>query len=136
MSFAKVILGSLDAIIESKLWPDKKPSEIFNILMYVNSKGWLYTPTVDGNVEAILCAYRIPEVSKDTLNKMPLEDSGKILYVPFVLALNKKINLFHIVRESCKIYLEEHPDIEEIVLEDKNQKVKRYAIKGVSNGKK
>lgn len=125
----KVVLQSLDAVIESAIWPEKRPSEVLNILMFVHAKGWLYTPMVDGKVTAVMCAYRIPEVNDATLRKMPLKDEGKILYVPFVVAINKSINLFHIVRESCKIYLDGNPDIEEIVLEDKNKKIKRYNLK-------
>lgn len=129
MNQIKLILQSLDLIIESQLWPEKKPSEIFNILMYVQAKGWLYTPMVEGKMMAVVCAYRIPDTTDENLTKMPLKDGGNILYIPFVLSIEKNANLFHIIRESCKIYLEENPDIEEIILEDKNNKIKRFNIK-------
>lgn len=134
MNNIKIILQALDLIIETSLWPEKKPSDIFNILMYVHHKGWLYTPMVDGKITAILCAYRIKEVTDESLVKMPVNEEGKILYVPFVISVNKNTNLFHIVRESCKIYLENNPDIEEIVLEDKNQKIKKYSLNNILQG--
>lgn len=125
----EILLQSLDIIIEAKLWEDKKPSEIFKILMYVHNKGFLYTPLIDGKVIAVLCAYRIPEVNDENLVKLPIKESGKILYVPFALSLNKEDNIFRVVRESLNIYLEKNNDIEEIVLEDKNKKLKRYSLK-------
>ena len=67
MNKYKLILQSLDLIIEHALWPEKKPSEIFNILMYVNEKGWLYTPNKDGKIIAIVCAYRIQNTEGDSL---------------------------------------------------------------------
>lgn len=127
-----ILLTSLDAIIESQIWPDKKASEIIKILMFVHGKGYLYTPTVDGKLKAVFCAYRIKE--GDDLTKIPLEQDGKILYVPFLVSLEKDSNLFNVIRESCRIYLEANPDIEEMILEDKNNQVKRYKLKGEKNG--
>ena len=124
-----IILKSLDIILEENLWPDKKPSECLRILMYVHNKGFLYTPKIDGEISAILCAYKIKDITNVSLTKLPEEDGGKILYVPFVVSLKKDINVFHIIRESCKMYLESNPEIEEIVLEDKNNKIKKYKLK-------
>lgn len=129
MNQYKLILQSLDLIIETALWPEKKPSEVFNILMYLHNKGWLYTPTTDGKITAVMCGYRIPEVNETTLTKMPINESGNILYVPFVIAIEKNVNLFHIIRESCKLYLKDNPDIEQIVLEDKNKNIKTFKLK-------
>ncbi len=128
MNQFELILQALDIAIDSKLWEGKKCSDVFRILMYVQRKGWLYTPVIDNRVTAVICAYRIPEVNPDNLTKLPKEDSGDILYIPFVMALGENVNLFHIIRESCKIYLENNPDIKEIVLEDKNNKIKRYKL--------
>lgn len=128
----EIILKALDLIIENNLWEDKKPSEILKILIFINSKGYLYTSVIDGNIKAVLCAYRIKD---DTdLIKIPLKEEGRILYVPFLVSVNKDEDLFNIIRESCRIYLERNPDIEEIILEDKNNKIKRYKLKGESNG--
>ncbi len=128
-----LLLQCLDIILESRLWKDKKPSEVFKILVYVHQKGWLYTPRVGDKIKAVMCGYRISD--GDSLIKLPTEDKGNILYIPFVISLDKEADLFHIVRESCKIYLSENPDINEIILEDKNNNIRRYPIKGVKNGK-
>lgn len=131
-----LILKSLDIIIEEKVWADKKPSEILRILMYLHNKGWLFFSKINGEIKAILSAYRINEVTDDSLKTLPVDENGHILYVPFVLSLNKNENLFHIIREATNIYLKDNPDIEEIVLEDKNNQIKRYSLKGALNGKK
>lgn len=130
-----LILKSLDIIIEEKLWEDKKPSEILRILMYLHNKGWLFFSKIDNEIKAIISAYRIKYVTDDSLKTLPVDENGHILYVPFVLSLNKNENLFHIVREATNIYLKDNPDIEEIVLEDKNNQIKRYSLKGALNGK-
>lgn len=127
------LLQCLDLIIEGQLWPEKKASEILKILMYVNNKGWLYTSSVEGKLKAVICAYKIKE--GDSLTQMPIKEEGNILYVPFVLSIEKNVNLFHIIRESCKLYLEENPEVEEIILEDKNNQIKRYKL-GENNGKR
>lgn len=129
----KVVLEALDMIVENKLWPEKKPSEILNILLYVHGKGWLYTPTVDGTVAAVICAYRVKE--GDNLKQMPVSEEGTILYVPFAISLVGD-NLFRIIRETLNLYIKENPDITELVLEDKNNQIKRYKLKGASNGQK
>lgn len=122
------LLRALDEIIESKIWPDKKASEILRILLIVRDKGYLYTSKVGNELKAVLCAYRIKE--GDDLTKIPQNEEGKILYVPFIVSINKEDNLFNVIRESCRIYLEQNPDIEEIILEDKNNQIKRYKLKG------
>lgn len=129
MNEIKLILQALDIIVEEKLWPDRKPSEIFNILLYVHNKGWLYTPTIDGNIIAVMCGYRIPSIDGDNLVKLPIKEEGNILYIPFVLSMKKEDNIFNTIRESMKIYLAQNPNIEEIVLEDKNKKIKHYNLK-------
>lgn len=121
-----ILLQALDIICESKLWANKKPSEIFRILMYADSKKWLYTPMVDGKVQAVICAYRIQE--GESLKEMPLEDEGNFLYIAFVLSINKDADLFKISRETLRSYIQDNPDIKEIILEDKNNKIKRFKI--------
>lgn len=129
-----MLLECLDAIIESQIWPEKKASEIIKILLYVQGKGYLYTSSIGKELKAVLCAYRINE--GDDLTKIPLEEKGNILYVPFIVSMKKEENLFNVIRESCKIYLDNNPDIEEIILEDKNNKIKRYKLKGAEDGKR
>ncbi len=127
----KVVFDALDIIIDKKLWPEKKPSDILRILLYVHGRGWLYTPVVDGQVTAVICAYRIKE--GDSLTAMPVKEEGTTLYVPFALSLVGN-NLFKIIRETLNLYIKDNPDIEELVLEDKNNKIKRYNLRGASNG--
>lgn len=131
----ETLLQTLDIFIANKHWPELKPSEIFKIIMYVHSKGFLYTPMVDGKIQCVICAYRIPEVNDITIMKLPLKEEGTILYVPFFISFNKEENLFKIVRESLSLYLENNPDITELVVEDKNKKIKKYYLKGANNAK-
>lgn len=128
MTQFSLILQSLDLIIEAKLWPDKKPSEILQILLYVHKRGWLYTPQEARKIVAIICAYRIPEITDENLVKMPVNENGKILYIPFVLSVNKEDNIFKMVRATLNTFLEKNQDIEEIVLEHKNNKIKTYKV--------
>lgn len=94
----------------------------------MHNKGWLYTPIVDGKVQAVIGAYRIPEVTDESLVRLPTDNLGKILYIPFVISLSKEDNMYEVVRSSTKEYLKNNPDIVEIVLEGKDDKLKRYKI--------
>lgn len=131
MNSMDILLKSLDLIIENKVWEDRKPSDILRILNYVHNKGWLYIPRENNEIIAIICAYRIKEITKDSLIKLPLKEEGDILYVPFVLSLNKKDNIFKIIRNLMKTYLDENPNVNEIILEDKNNKIKSYNLKAL-----
>lgn len=134
MNEYQVILQALDLLISENLFPEKKPSDVLNLLMYVHTKGWLYTPMIDGVVKVVICAYRIPDATDESLKNMPKEESGNILYVPFVISLGDS-NIYEVIRESLKLYLDANPNIEELVLEDKNNQIKRYKLKGDINGK-
>lgn len=113
----------LDLAIEYKLWPEKKPSEVFKLILYVHNRGWLYTPVVDTKVQAVICAYRIPEVNPDNLVKIPVAEEGNILYVPFAISLGSD-NLFSVIRETLRDFLDDNPDIVELVLEKKGKTVR------------
>ncbi len=130
----KTLLQIFDLVLEHKLWPNKKPSEVLMTLMFLNGKGWLYTVSDNGKLTAALCGYRIKEVTKDRLKKLPLQEEGTILYVPFSVSLTDE-NIFKVIRKAFHIYIKENPDITELVLEDKNNKIKRYNLKGADNGK-
>ncbi len=123
------ILQSFDIIIESRLWKELKPSKVLQVLMYMNNKGWLYL-----SGDAVIGAYRIPSVTVEHMDILPRNEMGNILYVPLVLSLNKNTNIFKDVRREMRKYLEKNIDIIEIVLQGKDDKIRRYKI-GVSNGK-
>lgn len=123
-----LILQSLDIICDSRIWKDKKPSYILKILLYMHNKGWLYTPMIEGKVQAVIGAYRIPEVTEEVLSRIPTEENGTILYIPFVVSIGKEDNIFRVVRAATKEYLDNNKDITEIVLEGKDDKLRRYKI--------
>lgn len=134
MNQSEIILQSLDIIVDEKLWPDRKPSDILKILNYVYTKGWLYTTSDDNKIKAVVCGYRIPEITDESLVKLPLKENGNILYIPFVISLNKEDNIYRVVRKALNIFLEKNQDLTEMVIEDKNKKIKRYTLKGELNG--
>lgn len=119
----EIILRSLDIICASRIWKDKTPSHTLRILMYMNSKNWLY---VQGN--AVIGAYRVPDTSDETLGRLPTEEIGNKLYIPFVLSLNKEYNIYGDVRKATTIYLEKNQDIREIVLEGKDDRLRIFKI--------
>lgn len=133
MNANAIILQTFDLAMKKNLFPLLSPSEILKVIMYVHMKGWLYTPTVDGKVTVAICAYRINEVNEDTLYKIPSEEGGKILYVPFAISLVDE-NIATVIRESLNLYIEANPDIEELVLENRHKQLKRYPLKEKNNG--
>ena len=81
----EIILKALDIIYESRLWKDRPPSHTLKTLLYLYNKGWLYIPIENNKIKAVIGAYRIPDTNKDTLEKIPVVEQGKILYIPFVV---------------------------------------------------
>jgi len=94
----------------------------------MHNKGWLYTPIINNKVQAVIGAYRIPEVNDEILSRLPTDESGNILYIPFVISVTKEDNMYEVVRGAMKEYLRINPDITEIVLEGKDDKLRRYKI--------
>lgn len=131
-----IILKAFDLILKHKIWEDKTPSEILKILMYLHTKGWLYIPVVDGKIEAIIAAYRIEYINDSSLVKIPVTEIGNTLYVPLALNLSDK-SLYRTIRNSLKSYLEDNPNVNEIVFEElRTNKIKRHKLnKGASYGK-
>lgn len=71
-------------LTESGVCPQTTPREWIPLLLYLHHKGWLYaTAGPDGHVDAAACAYRIPEVAKRYTDKLPRQERGGVLYVPF-----------------------------------------------------
>ncbi len=131
MNKNEIILQAFDIMVAKKIWHDVSASQLLKILMFLDSKGWLHIL----KDEAVVAAYRIKEISDDCMTKIPEKEEGNILYVPMAISLKKEENMYKIVRESLNIYLEENPDISQLVLEDKNEKLKIYNLKGDKNGK-
>lgn len=129
----KALLQAFDIMVEEKIWHDVKASELLRILTFLNSKAWLHMPEIDNEVVAVIAAYRIKEISDECMTKIPEIEDGNILYVPMAISLKKEENIYKVVRESLNIYLGENPDITQLVLEDKNEKLKVYNI-GAKNG--
>lgn len=127
------ILQALDIICTSRIWQDKTPSQILRILMYVHNRGWLYVPVTDNKAQAVIGAYRIKEVNESTLGNLPVKEEGNILYVPFVVSINPDANMYEVVRSAMRQYLDQNSDIIEIVLEGKDDNLKRYKL-GEKNG--
>lgn len=134
MNKIEIILKAFDIMVADKIWHDVTASQLLRILMYLNSRNWLHFLTVDGEYQAVVAAYRIKEISDQAMTIIPENEEGNILYIPMVISLKKEGNMYKIVRESTRMYLEQNPDITQIVLEDKNEKLKVYNIKGEHHG--
>lgn len=134
MNPSAIILQAFDMVMKAQLWPDKTPSETLQIIMYVHNKGWLYTPIVNDKVAAVICAYRIKEVTEESLVKIPVKEEGNILYGVFVVSFSD--DAYSVIRSSLGVYLEENKDITELVLKDKNENIKRYNLRGAFDGEK
>lgn len=124
----ETIFQSLDIIVTSRIWKDKPPSHTLKILLYMNAKGWLYAPEENDKVQAVIGAYRIPDVTDEAIGRLPEKESGIILYIPFVINVSKADNTYKVVRNAMRKYLKENADINEIVLEGKDDKLRRYKI--------
>lgn len=136
MNQYEIILKAFDVMVANKIWHDVTASQLLKILMYLHGKQWIYIPTINGEACAVIAAYRIKEISDECMTKVPVKEEGNILYIPMAISLKGEEDMYKIVRESLRLYIKENPDIEKLVLEDKNEKLKVYNLKGEQDGKK
>lgn len=83
------------------------------MVLFAHQKGYLYVGT-DPNtshIDLVVIGYRVPEITTDCGKELPLEESGKILYVPMLASTSKdRTKLIKILR----FYLKSNQDIERI----------------------
>lgn len=133
MTQSELIAQALTVTYKAKVLGDMTPGEYLMVLMYCHTKGWLYLSQHDGKVVSVIAAYRIPEVTEAYMGKLPPQEGGTILYIPMAASLDPSENVFKSMRETLRKYLEQNPDITEIVIEKENNQLKRYKRKGVEN---
>ena len=121
----------MEMVMKAGLRPSMKPSDWLAVLIYLSKKGWLKVFEKDGNVTVATAAYRIKEFNKDMVDNLPKKEEGNILFVPFFLSREQDRMT---VPKIIKAYLDENKDIEEIIFEDKNDRIRRFGRE--INGKK
>ena len=126
MKQSELLRQILIACWKSKIRPDMKPSDWLKAILYFHEKGWLYAIAEKDELQVAVVAYRVEEVKSDTAWKVPAEEKGEILYIPFIIS--KHPDKWKLTRMAKK-FLKDNPDVKEIVFQrDKDDKLIR--IKG------
>ena len=84
MRLGQLLAECFQLLLESGVCPETSPREWVPLLLYLHRKGWLFASAgPDGHVNAVACAYRVPNLSDQTTDVLPRIERGGILYVPF-----------------------------------------------------
>ena len=116
-------------VLKSKVCPESTPDEWLKTLSYMHDQGWLYYHYEDGKPSVVIGAYRIKEFTEDVTDVMPTKEEGNILYVSFAVSHSNDRN---VLKKMLGAYIKEHPDLEEIILYERNsdEKLKRIKLRG------
>ena len=124
---SQLILMAFQLVIDSGCCPETTPAEWLKLLWYMHKKGWLYVVFEEDKLSLVVGAYRIPEFDETKADILPTEESGNILYVPFLVSFENDKLLLKKVLDS---YLKHFPNITEIVFYERNnnERFKRIFI--------
>lgn len=102
-----------------KPWADISTCDMLKVIMYVHSKGWLYTAVdEDGVLELVGVAYRVPEYKESEMYKLPKEESGNTLYIPFMVSVsNDRMKVLRSLRQLLNMV----PEAEKLVFERRSK---------------
>jgi hypothetical protein len=87
-------------------------AQLVRVLLYCESKNWLFYRYENDKMVFVACAYHIPKFDNDTCNVIPAESVGTILYIPFVVSIASDKTL---PRKVMAEFLEKNPHTEQIV---------------------
>lgn len=115
----------------SKVAPANSSQELLKTLAYLHCKNWLYYSQENGKLVTVIGAYRIKEFNKEKITVMPEEEEGDILFIPINASTSKDKLIY---RKLLKGYLEENPNVNELIFHDRNSnEIKRYPLKRKEN---
>lgn len=73
-----------------KPWPTATAYEMFKVIFYAHTKGWLYAALdSEGVLDMVAIMYRVPEYKQEESYILPEEENGDILYVPMFLSVSE-----------------------------------------------
>lgn len=120
----ELLLKCFKMIKDSGVCPENSITDWVKSLLYLHTKGWLYTGFENEEPVMVAAMYRIQEFNKDKINTYPDKEEGKILYIPFFTSIAKDKNM---ANRLFKQYLKQQ-DIDEIIFYERNSddKLKRF----------
>jgi hypothetical protein len=137
MTQAELLFKIYVLIAQSGVCPETKPYEWVKTLLYLHSKGWLWSVVdKDNNVEMAAAMYRVPSLDKKYTDVLPEKEEGNILYIPFFVSVSKDTKK---AQKVFKKYLKRSVDIETIAFFERGDDTKLKMFnrkKGRKHGRK
>lgn len=125
----KLLITCARMLSDSYICPDSPRNfdHWWRIVKYSHLHGFLYTGFCNGGIDLVVVGYRVPEVTQDTGNKLPLKEEGDTLYVPLMVSKSK--DLLKPLR-MLRYYLSQNPDVKEIAYSYRGtDKLKRFHLR-------
>lgn len=112
----EILTKVMQLVISSKVCPDTNPKDWAKIILQAHNKGYLYIWHDGDDITACACAYRIPSWDEKYKDEMPVKETGKTLYVAWLVSEKRDpLTLMKMLREYKKFN-----EIEEIVYYRRN----------------
>lgn len=124
LTLRKVLAQVFVLIHQAKIRPDMKLGDWAKVLNYLHHKGWLYVTTEGDKVTTAFAAYKVREVDEHTNSKVPDEEEGDIIFIPFYVPKGKKFG-----GKALKDFLSMHEGAKEIAFFNENEVLTRHVLR-------
>lgn len=116
---------TLKFVKKYNLCPTMSQEKWLQILLYMQEKGWVHYMMEDDNIVGMWGGWRVKKYNKKVLMALPVEEEGRVLYIPF--ACSEAKNRFIFLRE-LRMYLKDN-DINRVVFNEFNKNGRLHKIK-------
>jgi hypothetical protein len=99
-------------IKETKIFDNLDDAQLIKVLLWCESKGWLYYRFERQKVIFVACMYNIHKFDEKTCYVVPIKSEGNILFVPFLVNISGE-NIMP--KQVLTEYLQRYPNTTQIV---------------------
>lgn len=130
----RLLLKCVSMLSSSGLWNNPGAAYYWKLVKYAHTRGILYVGFDGEDIDLCVIAYRVNEVTDDSVHNIPEKEEGETLYVLVAVSKSKdKLKM----NKLKKFFLINNPDVKKIALHhrgDKN-KLRIYEVNSVVSEK-
>ena len=128
-----ILIKTYEMIRATDVFKGMTDPELVKYIIYCASRKWLRFEFEGDELVFVGCGYRIKEFKHEESDKVPQNDEGKILYVPFIVCTSKDKLL---PKKILTQYLADNPEVDEIIFYEiaDSSKPLRFKRKGDLSG--
>lgn len=117
-----MIKEAIGFVRKYNLCPEMSLEEWLRIIIYMDEKGWIYPIFDNKKIVGMWGGWRIKKFTDKVFDQLPLNEEGRILYIPFACSESK--DRFCFLKEARKLR-----GINEIIFNEHNKNGRLHKIK-------